>query len=130
MKCSASTATAGRTCSTPTPACRASSTRPIDAGLDIGDEVKQLDSPEELALAKQLITFGDVVQQVARDLRPHVLCSYLYDLARAFSRFYDACPILKSEGDVRTSRLALAKLAGRTLAKGLDLLGIEHPNRM
>ncbi|MEM7809711.1 MAG: DALR anticodon-binding domain-containing protein, partial [Planctomycetota bacterium] len=100
------------------------------AGVTSDGRITTLEAEEELALAKALIEFGDVVRQVAADLRPHVLCTYLYDLARAFSRFYDACPILKSEGEQRQSRLALADLAGRTIAQGLDLLGIEHPNRM
>jgi arginyl-tRNA synthetase len=95
-----------------------------------GGTISTLDAPEEVALAKQLLLFGDAVQQVALDLRPHVLCAYLYDTARAFSRFYDACPILKSEGAIRESRLALADLTGRTIAQGLDLLGIDHPERM
>ncbi len=101
-----------------------------EAGIELGGAVTVLNEDAELALAKELLSFGDVIEQVARDLRPHVLCAYLYDLSKKFSRFYDACPILKSEGDVRTSRLALADLTGRTLAKALDLLGIEHPERM
>ena len=97
---------------------------------EAGDGVSQLDSPHELALAKRLLAFGDAVASVARELRPHLLCTYLYDLARDFSAFYENCPILKSEGDLRASRLALARLTGRTLAQGLDLLGIAHPERM
>ena len=100
-----------------------------EAGVS-GDDVTVLDAPHELALAKRLASFADAVEAVARDLRPHLLCAYLYDLARDFSGFYENCPILKSEGEVRASRLALARLTGRTLAAGLDLLGIAHPDRM
>ena len=67
---------------------------------------------------------------VGRELRPHLLCTYLYELATRFSGFYENCPVLKSDGDVRSSRLALSKLTAETLAKGLDLLGIGHPDRM
>ena len=63
-------------------------------------------------------------------LKPHVLCTYLYDLATRFSGFYENCPVMQSEEPVRSSRLALCELTARTLAKGLELLGIEHPERM
>jgi arginyl-tRNA synthetase len=86
--------------------------------------------PQELALAKQILRLGEVVEDVARDLKPHLLCAYLYDLAGKYSTFYEACPVLPSEEPVRSSRLALADLTARTLAKGLDLLGIEHPEQM
>jgi arginyl-tRNA synthetase len=49
----------------------------------------------------------------------------LYDLATHFTRFYEECPILKSEGSVRSSRLQLCRLAADTLRIGLRLLGIE-----
>ncbi len=90
----------------------------------------QLDSPYELAIAKQILRFSEVIQQVARDLKPHLLCTYLYDLATKFSAFYENCPVLKSEGATRASRLVLCHLTSTTLALGLDLLGIEHPEQM
>jgi arginyl-tRNA synthetase len=89
-----------------------------------------LDSPYELAIAKHVLRLGEVIQQVARDLKPHLLCTYLYDLATKFSAFYENCPVLKSEGAMRASRLALCHLTSTTLALGLDLLGIEHPEQM
>jgi len=89
-----------------------------------------LDVPQELALAKQILRFGEVIEQVGRELKPHVLCAYLYDLAGRYSAFYEACPVLTSEEPMRTSRLALADLTAKVLAKGLDLLGIEHPEQM
>jgi arginyl-tRNA synthetase len=84
----------------------------------------------ERALALQLLGFGNAVRDVERTLEPHRLAGYLYDLAVAFTKFYDACPILASEGELRASRLALAALTGRTLACGLGLLGIAVPERM
>jgi len=62
--------------------------------------------------------------------RPNRLCAYLYGLATAFSGFYENCPILRSEGPVRSSRLALAALTARTLQLGLSLLGIDVPEQM
>ena len=101
-----------------------------DAGVTGDGKVTTLKSPQEIALAKQLLSFGDSVASTARELKPHLLCLYLYETARAFSRFWESCPVLQSEGDVQSSRLALAELTGKTLAAGLDLLGIAHPDRM
>ena len=89
-----------------------------------------LTEPAELALAKHVLRFGDVVELVARELKPHHLCTYLYELATRFSGFFENCPVLQSEGGVRDGRLTLCEAAGRTLAAGLDLLGIEHPDQM
>lgn len=89
-----------------------------------------LEAPQEVALAKQILRFGEVVEIVGRELKPHHLCAYLYELAGRFSAFFEHCSVLKSEEPTRSSRLALADLTARTLAKGLDLLGIEHPEQM
>ena len=67
---------------------------------------------------------------MARELKPHHLTNYLYELATRFSGFYENCPVLQSEEPTRSSRLALSDLTARTLALGLDLLGIEHPEQM
>ncbi|MGF1633348.1 MAG: arginine--tRNA ligase [Phycisphaerae bacterium] len=97
---------------------------------DFTPHVATLTEVHELQLAKHLLKFGDTLSAVANDLKPHVLCSYLYELATQFSGFYESCPVLKSEEPVRTTRLTLCALAGRTLATGLDLLGIEHPEQL
>lgn len=89
-----------------------------------------LDSSFEQALAKHVLRFGDTVSLVARELKPHHLCAYLYELASKFSGFYENCPVIKSEEPLRSSRLALCNLTARTIALGLDLLGIEHPDEM
>ena len=89
-----------------------------------------LNSPFELSLAKHLLKFGETVELVARELRPHYLCTYLYETATKFSGFFENCPVIQSEGDTRTSRLTLCELTAKTLATGLDLLGIEHPEQM
>lgn len=88
-------------------------------------ETLLLNDKLEQQLAVELLRFEDVLDGAANSASPHHLASYLYHLATLFSRFYEACPILKAEGAVRDSRLALAKLTGETLQTGLDLLGIE-----
>lgn len=90
----------------------------------------QLSAPEELALAKQLLNFGFVLKAVTDDFRPNYLCNYLYELAGAFAKFYEACPVLKSEEETRSSRLALCELTGRVLKKGLGALGIQVLEQM
>ena len=84
-----------------------------------------LDAPLEKQLAVELLKFEDVLQSVAETSYPHYLAGYLYQVATLFSRFYEACPILKAEGARRETRLQLAKLTGDTLKQGLDLLGID-----
>ncbi|WP_300077929.1 DALR anticodon-binding domain-containing protein, partial [Propioniciclava sp.] len=94
------------------------------------ESVTVLDEPAEQALALLLSRFGEVVDAVATDLQPHKLCTYLFELATAMSVFYEQCPVLKAEGEVRSSRLALCATVKKVLATGLDLLGIEAPNQM
>lgn len=103
------------------------------AGIDekslTGDIV--LTEDREKALAARLIQFEETITQVAREGTPHVMCTYLYDLAGLFSSFYEACPILTAESEEqRNSRLKLAALTSRTLKTGLDTLGIETVERM
>ena len=86
--------------------------------------------PAERALALALLDFGDVVAQVGDLLEPHRLCGYLFDLAQHFSAFYEQCPVLKADAEVRASRLALSAATLAVLDQGLDLLGIARPDQM
>ena len=90
----------------------------------------EVHEPAERALALKLLDFGDVVAHVGDALEPHRLCGYLFELAQAYSVFYEACPVLKATGDQRGSRLALCQLTVAVLVAGLDLLGIESPEAM
>ena len=81
--------------------------------------------PVEHALALALAQLPDLLQQVAVETAPHFLCAYLYGLAQKFSRFYDACPVLKADdAATRASRLRLCAATARTMEVGLGLLGI------
>ncbi|MEB2310885.1 MAG: arginine--tRNA ligase [Sorangiineae bacterium] len=88
-----------------------------------------LEAREELGLAKQLLTFGDAVHAAAEGY-PHLVADHLYALAREFSSFYEACPVLKSAGATRDTRLVLCDLTARQLERGLGLLGIATIARM
>ena len=89
-----------------------------------------LETPFEIALATHALRLGEIVDLVARELKPHHLCTYLYELATKFSSFYENCPVIQSEEPTRSSRLLLCDVTAKTLACGLDLLGIEHPEQM
>ena len=90
----------------------------------------QISEAAEFALAKKLLQLGEILPQVLEDYRPNVLANYLYELASTFHGFFEACPVLKSEGETRASRLALCDTTARLLKQGLALLGIEVPERM
>ncbi len=89
-----------------------------------------LDAPEERALARHLLNFGLVIEALAAEQRPNYLCNYLYELSSHFTRFYENCPVLKSEAATRSSRLALCGLVASVLHRGLDILGIEVLEQM
>ena len=102
------------------------------AGVDedaLGGEIIVGERAEN-ALAIKLLQFPEVVAAVARQCYPHMLCNYLYELADAFMKFYEQCPVLRADEPVRTSRLLLALLTARIVRQGLDLLGIETLERM
>ncbi|MFO0840623.1 MAG: arginine--tRNA ligase [Phycisphaerae bacterium] len=107
------------------PNCAASSGANANrAGVDLSHST-------ERALALRLLRFHETLDAVAAELLPHILCSYLYELAADFMRFYEACPVLAAESPAtRASRLRLCDLAARTLRVGLGLLGLETIERM
>ncbi len=101
------------------------------AGSDAGELDPGLPlHPAERALVLALDEFGDVLADVAATSEPHRLCNYLFDTAKAFTDFYENCPVLSAPGGVRANRLALCRLAAATLSEGLGLLGIAAPDRM
>jgi arginyl-tRNA synthetase len=100
------------------------------AGAQVGRRLR-IRGWAERALILALDGFGAVLEDVADTLEPHRLCTYLYEPAKAFSDLWQYCPILTAEdAAVRGNRVALARLTGRTLARGLGLLGIEAPRRL
>ena len=89
-----------------------------------------LDAPQERALALALVQLEGALERAAEGCHPNRICAFLYDVASAFTSFYEACPVLKADGPTRASRLALCEVSARTLALGLDLLGISAPDQM
>jgi arginyl-tRNA synthetase len=94
-------------------------------------ERPELSAPAERALALSLIGFDEAVRSVIEGFAPSKLTAYLYDLSSRLTTFYESCPILKAPSEqTRQSRLLLARVTADVLALGLDLLGIEAPDRM
>ena len=81
--------------------------------------------PYELALAKHIAQFPFVLEKVVVELRPHLLATYVRDLADLFNSFYRFAPVLKAEGNVRDARLTLVDACRNTLYQALGVLGIE-----
>ena len=103
--------------------------RKAEAKPDLSATVK-LETPFELSLAKHMLRLGEIIDLASRELKPLHLCTYLYDLATKFSSFYENCPVLQADSATRASRLVLCEATARTMALGLNLLGIEHPEQM
>ena len=93
-------------------------------------QITSVSEPAERNLLLKIMQLPEVVDIVARDCYPNLLCNYLYELAGFFMRFYESCPILKADAQLRDSRLALSALTANTLKLGLDLLGIETLEKM
>lgn len=99
--------------------------------LDIEADYKIIvASSEEKELALKLLQFSEVIETLLEDCYPNQLCLYLYELAGTFMSFYEACPVLKSKGETKDSRLGLCQLTALTLEQGLSLLGIETLDKM
>ena len=99
--------------------------------LEVGSQkISISETTEERTLILKVLQLPEIVAVVAKDCYPNLLCNYLYELAGAFMRFYEACPILKAEDELRSSRLALAALTAEALQQGLNLLGIEPLEQM
>ncbi len=91
-----------------------------------------LENNSEIALAVKVLQFEETLLSVAKDATPHTLCTYLYELASLFMRFYEDSPILKDGvlPEQKGSRLSLAAISAKTLKQGLDMLGIETLEQM
>jgi arginyl-tRNA synthetase len=84
----------------------------------------------EFDLAKKILLFPDVMPAILDGFKPNLLANYLYELAAEFHTFYESCPVLSAEPAVRETRLALCDVFSRLLRLGLELLGIQVPEKM
>jgi arginyl-tRNA synthetase len=90
-----------------------------------------LSSPHERALAMQLLRLEEILLRAAETYQPSEITSYLWEVAKTFSGFFQNCPVLKAETPaLRDSRLLLCDLTARVIQRCLDLLGIRTVERM
>lgn len=100
-------------------------------GGPIASALFSVDAEQEKALALQLLRYPGVLQAVADTLEPHRLCAYLFEVATAFSSFFENCPVLRAESEsIRDGRLRLCRLAEGVLDSGLGTLGITPLEQM
>lgn len=100
------------------------------SGEPIYPESVRVQEEAERRLALALARFPEVVYSVAESIEFHRLTTYLYGVATSFSSFYEQCPVLRAEPEVRAGRLALCAATARTLSAGLAILGIGVPRRL
>lgn len=90
----------------------------------------QIETEAEQALARKLMGFVTALELTLNDLRPHFLCTYLYELAGAYSSFYNADKVMVDDEAVKARRLILCARTRTVLKTGLELLGIKPLERM
>ncbi len=90
----------------------------------------RLTEETEQSLLLKLAQYAEIVPTILEDFRTNALAAHLYELATLFHQFWEACPVLKVDGDLRHTRLALCELTGLVLRQGLGLLGIRTTERM
>lgn len=95
-----------------------------------GTDVITLTEAAETTLALKLAQYAEIVPMILSDFRPNTLATYIYELATTYHKFWEACPVLKADGDVKATRLALCELTGRVLKHALSLLGIQTTEKM
>jgi len=99
-------------------------------GMDLSKFPVIINEPIERTLAVLILQFPEVVTRAAETYKPSALADYLYNLASAYSSFYQNVPFLKAPEGIRESRVNLCALVARLLRQGLNLLGIETPDRI
>jgi arginyl-tRNA synthetase len=90
----------------------------------------QIKHPLERRIALKISRFPAAVRSAANLYRPNILADYLYELAQIYSSFYQNVPFLKAEEGVRESRIRICQITASVLRQGLNLLGIETPERI
>ncbi|MDH5580754.1 MAG: arginine--tRNA ligase [Bdellovibrionales bacterium] len=89
-----------------------------------------LEKAQEINLLLKINSFNGIVEQSCQGLKPSSLCTYLFELGKLFNSFYAECPIGSAQSPLKETRLLLAHITGLIMKQGLDLLGIEAPERM
>lgn len=89
-----------------------------------------LNTDIEWALVVQILSFNSVISQLENTFNFNSLCNYLYDLCKLFSRWYNSCPIKTAEINLKNARLKMAEIIAKNIEIGLNILGIESPEKI
>jgi arginyl-tRNA synthetase len=92
--------------------------------------LKAFGDVRELEVLKKLSRFPAVVEKASADLKPHIVAVYLHELADLFNEFYQNVNVLKAEESERTARLRLVEATKNVIKNGLEILGIDAPEKM
>jgi len=95
-----------------------------------GANLQLLQHPTEISLMKELLRLPEIIEDTARDYQVQRICLYSLNLAAAFHKFYDACPVISTNLPLTKARLALISAAQIALQNSLALLGISAPEKM
>ncbi len=94
----------------------------------MSDEIGDNLNDSERLLVRKLTEYTEVIEHATRDLAPHHICTYLYELSQEFNRFYEKNQVIGS--DEETDRLKLVSIYVDILKSGLEILGIQAPSRV
>lgn len=101
-----------------------------DFKLEDSVDFNLLKQQEEVDLIRLLYNFPNIVYDAYEKLEPSFITRSVTDIAKAFNKFYNSCPILSADEDLKKARLSLVYAAKTVIKTGLGLVGIEAPNRM
>ena len=91
----------------------------------------KIQNPKERNLILKLMQFREVVEDISKDYQVHRLTTYVYELAKIFTEFYENVPVLAAEtNEIKKFRLALVSASQKILGKSLGLMGISAPQKM
>ncbi len=93
-------------------------------------DLSKLQAKEEIELIKLLANRKNVVKEAAKENEPSILTRYIIDVASSFSKYYNECQIIVDDESLKLARLALVKATGYVLKNGLEMLGINAPEKM
>jgi arginyl-tRNA synthetase len=102
----------------------------LDTNINTDVDLSSYDYEAEKAVIAKLLEYPQVIRLAARDLEPHKIATYLYELAKELNRYYETTRIAESEPVEKTARIQLLQKVSHIFAHGLNVLGIEVPEKM
>lgn len=102
------------------------------SNINVSDvDYSKLSTSQEVELVKQLQKYGDTIKKAAEEYEPSILARYLIEVATLFSRFYNECSVANEEDEkTKEARCVLVHATSLVIKNGLNILGIECPDKM